>query len=165
MHASDILKYGHSFILHAVEGLNLETPDWDISGACGVWSMREIIAHLATFEIGLIEVCQLLLDENSPTPFLQQMRSYGVEFNDYQVGLRSKQTPAESWQEYESNFEKCLALFNQIPVEKHRQTGILAWYGSEYDLEDFPVYMYYGHKREHGAQINAFRDILKQRDE
>ena len=31
---------------------------------------------------------------------------------------------------------------------------------SEYSLEDFIVYTFYGHKREHSAQIAAFRDRL-----
>ena len=33
----------------------------------------------------------------------------------------------------------------------------LAWYGDAYDLDDFIAYMYYGHKREHAAQIKLFR--------
>jgi hypothetical protein len=33
-------------------------------------------------------------------------------------------------------------------------------YGKEYALDDFVVYMYYGHKREHGAQVAGFHDRL-----
>ena len=33
----------------------------------------------------------------------------------------------------------------------------------DYSLDDFLVYSYYGHKGEHGAQINVFKDVLKQR--
>ena len=35
------------------------------------------------------------------------------------------------------------------------------WYGKEYALDDFIVYTFYGHKREHSAQIAAFRDLLR----
>jgi hypothetical protein len=31
----------------------------------------------------------------------------------------------------------------------------------EYSLDDYIVYSSYGHKREHGAQINVFKDTLK----
>jgi len=42
-----------------------------------------------------------------------------------------------------------------------RQAGTLPWYGLEYALDDFLVYAFYGHKREHSAQIAAFRDRLE----
>jgi hypothetical protein len=160
MHSADILKYGHQTILQAVEGL--AEPDWYISGACGVWSVREIIAHLASLEHLLVEILQSLLDENTQTPLLQKYVAEGLAFNDNQVALRQDQTVAQSWAEYEKTCLETLELIAQIPTEKHRLAGLLAWYGQDYDLEDFLVYTYYGHKREHGAQINAFRDILSQ---
>jgi hypothetical protein len=160
MHAADILKYGHQTITQAVEGL--PEPDWNISGACGLWSVREIIAHLASFEHLLIEVLQSVLDKNTPTPLLQKYAEEGLAFNDNQVALRQEQTVAQTWGEYEKTCLKTLELIGRIPSENHRQAGLLAWYGREYDLEDFLVYTYYGHKREHGAQTNAFRDILNQ---
>jgi hypothetical protein len=52
-------------------------------------------------------------------------------------------------------------LINRIPAERCRQVGTLPWYGAEYALDDMLVYMYYGHKREHAAQIAAFRDRLR----
>jgi hypothetical protein len=39
--------------------------------------------------------------------------------------------------------------------------GLLAWYGAEYDLEDVVAYSQYGHKREHGAQVNVYKDTVK----
>lgn len=160
MHPVDILKYGHQTIVQSVDGL--AKPDWNISGACGVWSVREIIAHLATFELFLIEILQSVQDEDAPTPLLKQYAEEGLAFNDNQVALRKDQTVSETWAEYEEGFNKSLEIFSQISIDKHRDTGLLAWYGNEYDLEDFLVYTFYGHKREHGAQINAFRDILEQ---
>ncbi|MFZ0546450.1 MAG: DinB family protein [Candidatus Promineifilaceae bacterium] len=160
MHSADILKYGHLTVVSTVEGL--PESDWNISGACGVWSVREIVAHLASFEHVLTEISQWILDEETPTPLLQQYIKEGLAFNDNQVALRQAQTVAETWDEYETTCMNNLEIVGQIPVEKFRQAGILPWYGKEYDLEDFLVYTFYGHKREHGAQINAFRDILKQ---
>lgn len=51
-----------------------------------------------------------------------------------------------------------MALVAQIPAETARLTGTLPWYGAEYALDDFVVYTFYGHKREHSAQIAVFRD-------
>jgi hypothetical protein len=37
-----------------------------------------------------------------------------------------------------------------------QQPGILPWHGGQYSLDDFVVYQYYGHKREHSAEIAGF---------
>jgi hypothetical protein len=55
---------------------------------------------------------------------------------------------------------RVMALATRIPAETYRQNGTLPWYGPEYDLDDFIVYTFYGHKREHSAQIAAFGDQL-----
>lgn len=46
----------------------------------------------------------------------------------------------------------------QIDAAVRREPGRLPWYGMEYALDDYLVYQFYGHKREHAAQIQAFRD-------
>ena len=56
--------------------------------------------------------------------------------------------------------EETILLLENIPVEQRRQVGALPWYGAGYTLEDFLVYTFYGHKREHGAQIDGFRSRL-----
>ena len=60
--------------------------------------------------------------------------------------------------EYNTAFERVTELLAQVPLETQRQEGLLAWYGAEYDLEDFLAYSFYAHKREHGAQINEFKN-------
>ncbi|NIP22937.1 MAG: hypothetical protein GWO38_03730, partial [Phycisphaerae bacterium] len=112
MHASDILYYGHTFIERAVDGLDLEDPSWNISGACGIWSIREIIAHLTSFELTLVEILQLLLGEEVPTSLLAQMAN-PAKFNDDQVALRKNQTTAETWNEYVAAFQKSSELFSR----------------------------------------------------
>ena len=63
--------------------------------------------------------------------------------------------------EYDQAYDQGLRLLPRIPEAQLRQAGTLPWYGMEYSLEDFVVYQYYGHKREHCAQIAAFRDQFK----
>ena len=53
-----------------------------------------------------------------------------------------------------------LELIQQVPEAEARRPGTLPWYGAEYALEDYLVYQFYGHKREHSAQIAAFRDLV-----
>jgi hypothetical protein len=169
MNASDILKYGHGTVLQAIDGL--AAAEWEISGVCGVWSVKNIIAHLASYELVLGEVLSSLQQHPdqpnaSPgtqvTPMLNAFVEPGGRFNDTQVALRSY-SHTEVLAEYISAYERGAALAAQLPAETFRQAGTLPWYGLEYALDDFIVYAFYGHKREHCAQIAVFRDQLAHR--
>jgi uncharacterized damage-inducible protein DinB len=157
MNTNDVLKYGHQTVLQTIEGL--PEAEWHTPGVCGVWSVKEIIAHLASFEHLLVDVLNSLLDE-SPTPTLDKFFEDHLQFNDTEVLKRRDKTVSEVWAEYEDTHAQTAALMNQIPPETRRQNGILSWYGAEYDLDDFIAYTFYGHKREHCAQIAVFRDQL-----
>jgi hypothetical protein len=64
------------------------------------------------------------------------------------------------WSEYTATYRQTISLITQIPIARRRLNGLIAWYGLEYDLEDFIVYNFYGHKREHSSQIAVFRERL-----
>ena len=159
MNAEDILKYGHYTVLQTLE--NLAEPDWNSGDVCGWWSTKDIMAHLASYEHLLIDIFnEILTGQQGAT--LMLMASSGPEaFNDVEVGKRQDMTVAEVLADYNDAQAQTMNHIQQIPVSQRRQAGLLAWYGSEYDLEDFLVYTYYGHKREHTAQIAVFRDGLK----
>jgi hypothetical protein len=156
MNAVDILKYGHLTVLRTIDGL--PEAEWDTAGVCGVWSVKDIIAHLASYEHALIDILNTFLD-GGPTPYLDEFRG-SEQFNDVQVARRKGKTVAEVLAEYNDTQAKTMALIARIPQETRRQAGTLPWYGMEYALDDFIVYTYYGHKREHCAQIDLFRDRL-----
>lgn len=63
--------------------------------------------------------------------------------------------------EYKQAYEYNMTLAGHVPEEKWRETGALPWYGEGYDLEDFIAYAFYGHKREHSAQVNVFTDRFR----
>jgi hypothetical protein len=165
MNAQDVLKYGHLTLLHTIEGL--PESEWATSGVCGVWSVRDIIAHLASYEHVLAEVLSTFLSDSgsaafgqdaSATPTLKAFLDPSGQFNDAQVALRKDRTSADVLAEYKGVQERVMALVEQISAEVLRKTGTLPWYGMEYALDDYIVYAYYGHKREHSAQIAVFRD-------
>ncbi len=62
--------------------------------------------------------------------------------------------------EYNDAHAQVMSIVAQISPETLRQTGTLPWYGAIYALDDFLVYAFYGHKREHSAQIASFHDQL-----
>jgi uncharacterized protein (TIGR03083 family) len=150
MNTLDVLRYGHQTVLRALDGL----PDdaWETPGACGAWSSKDIVAHLASFERVLVEVLENLLGGGESTPLLDRFRM-GPGFNDQEVEARRSQSAAEVLAEYQEAHDEAMALAERLPPKMFRQVGILPWYGAEYDLDDFLVYTFYGHKREHAAQI------------
>jgi len=167
MNASDILKYGHGTVLRAIDGL--AAAEWETGGVCGIWSVKNIIAHLASYELVLNEVLSSFQRNpahpssstgTSATPMLNAFVEPGGQFNDAQVALRSSSSHTDVLTEYTSAYEQVAALAAQLPAEYFRQAGTLPWYGLEYALDDFIVYAFYGHKREHCAQIAVFRDRL-----
>jgi hypothetical protein len=158
MNASDILKYGHLTVLRTIDGL--PKADWETSGVCGYWSVKDIIAHLASFEHVLVDVLNSFL-EGGPTPYLDKHNDRAYNFNDSEVALRHGKSVDEVLAEYSATQAKTMTLVAQIPEETLRRPGTLPWYGMEYALDDYIVYAYYGHKREHSAQIAVFRDLVK----
>jgi hypothetical protein len=82
-------------------------------------------------------------------------------WNDEEAALRQRRTRKQVLAEYNAGHMRNMELIAHIDPEQCREAGLTPWYyGPEYSLDDFLVYSYYGHKREHGAQINVFKDAL-----
>lgn len=159
MNGNHILKYGHITFLNAAEEFpqqHLETP-----GVCGIWSAKDIIAHLLSYECFLVEIFQSFLDKNALTPTLDRFIQDNDRFNDLQTAFYRDVSADELLAEYTTKCEAAQALYSQLPADLPRQNGTLSWYGTDYDLEDFLVYTFYGHKREHSTQLATFRDLLE----
>lgn len=150
MNADDVFRYGHATVVGCVEGF----PDayWESEGVCGYWSAKDVVAHLASYELATGDVFAGIVGEE-PGPTLDMLLSRGADFNDDQVEKRRRQSAAETLAEYCAAHERAASLLLRIPIEQRREAGILPWYGTDYDLEDVITYMSYGHKREHCAQI------------
>lgn len=165
MNTVDVLKYGHHTVQQAVNGL----PDsaWEKAGACGTWSIKDLIAHLASFEHVLKEVLTGIVESethtsnpSAATPYLNGFIDTEAQFNDTEVDARKGKTAMEVLAEYDDTHSQVMSLIARVPEETRRQTGTLPWYGAVYALDDFVVYAFYGHKREHCGQIAIFRDSL-----
>jgi hypothetical protein len=164
MNAVDIMKYGHATVCKTIDGLPVS--DWEIGGVCGYWSVKDIIGHLAAHEYILAEVLATFLGEATETPYFVQLADVGMgRFNDIQAETRKNHTVQTILEEYNSVHARALDLVQRMPPETLRDTGTIPWYGPEYSLDDWIVYGYYGHKREHSAQIDVFRDQQNQKKE
>src|SRR3712207_5949758 len=142
MNASDVLKYGHLTLLGTLDGL--PDGDWETPGVCGIWSTKDIVAHLASYEHVLVEVLSGFVG-GGPTPYLEAYQR-GPQFNDIEVTKRKTKSVAEVLDEYKEAHQQTMALVAQIPGETLRRPETLPWYGMEYALDDYITYAYYGHK-------------------
>ena len=159
MNTLDVLEYGHKTLLSSIEDLSEEACN--AGGVCGRWSVKNIVAHLTSYEQLLADVIHTLLVEDSETPTMNDMRAQGGTFNDAQVDRRQAMSLVETVAEYNEAHRNVMALADQLPTETFRENGTMPWYGDDYCLDDFIVYTNYAHKREHSAEINVYRDRLK----
>ena len=156
MNADDVMHYGHQTVLATLEGLAQE--QLTMPGVSGRWSAKDVVAHLASYESVLVDVLRGFVGEPGPTAFLDAFLADQAGFNETQVADRAERSYSDVRAEYVQANAEAARLMHLIPASERRTTGRLPWYGAEYDLEDFVAYQYYGHKREHCAQIAAFRD-------
>lgn len=156
MNTADILNYGHRTFTRSLE--SIPRADWDTPGVCGAWSVRDIVAHLASYEQFLVEILNNLIDPNNDIPSLKGLAAGYDTFNEAEVNKRAGMSADDVLREYNEGYEQGQRLLASIPAEKQDAEGTLPWYGDSYDLQDFIVYTYYGHKREHAAQLDVFRD-------
>ena len=71
------------------------------------------------------------------------------------VGVPTEPVPLHAFSLIGGNKVLAGSLIGGIPETERSRPGTLPWYGDEYALDDFIVYTSYGHKREHGPQIEA----------
>ncbi len=156
MNTLDVLRYGHGTVLETIE--RVPEDAWDVPGAAGHWSPRDVIGHLGAFELLLGQVLESL-DGADGIPLVEAWGELGEEgWNEQQWALRQTLPARAVIEEYTHAYEHVISLAARIPEEAFSRNGLLPWYGEQYDLDDFIVYSAYGHKREHTAQIGAFLD-------
>lgn len=155
MNAHDILFYGDRTLLTTMD--RIPASERTRGGLIGWWSAREAMAHLAIFETLLAELLESFIRGTPPPELITRMNP---ELNDVLVAEKEGKTFDELLNEYQTSFQRVMQLVPQISPERWREVGTLPWYGNEYSLEDYVVYTYYGHKREHAARFEAFGDQL-----
>lgn len=154
MNARDILFYGNRTLMESME--RVPPSERNTPGLIGWWSAREALAHLAIFEAGLVQILEAFLGGPEPT----LMANMDSSKNDELVAQKKDLSFDQVLAEYDANHARVMELIEKISPEKLREVGAIPWYGPEYSLDDFLVYTFYGHKREHAARFEGFGDQL-----
>jgi len=155
MNAEKLLFFGHRSFMRAIRAI--DKADQNKSGLCGYWSAKDVIAHLASYEIMMGEVLGTFKGQET-TPTYDRFQA--GNFNDAEVEIRKSKTYAQVLDEYKSAREIVGEAIKSIPLAKMREKDSVEWFGRKIDLEDYIAIVGYGHKREHAAQFNSFKDFL-----
>lgn len=159
MNAIAILIRGNKSFLKALDGV--EPSIVDKPGACGEWSIKDVLAHITMYEELFVEVFQGQLDKGKTVPTLVKIGGDHQKYNDLGISRGKEKSFEELQSEYTTLHEKVMGLLKKIPVASFRKVGTILWYGKEYSLDDLIVILNYGHKKEHGAQISQFKELHK----
>jgi len=158
MNAKDILHFGDKDLRGAFKGLSKRA--WQKVGVTTKWSLRDLLAHMISYEWLLVDAFRYVL-KIKPTQTLDAMNAGYEKFNDAEVLARAGKSPQMLMREYSRAYKEVIKLAKKLSPEKLRKPGTIPWYGKQYSLDDFIVYANYAHKREHVAGINQFRKKMK----
>ena len=158
MNVVDMLKYGDGTFKGAYG--NIPHESWERGEVTGYWSVKNIVAHLTSWELIVGDIL-VTMTGGGETPSLDELAAAPREYNEGSVVKRQNMTPAETQAEYEAAHARVMELAPKVSPETYRENGTIPWYGADYCLNDFIVYINYAHKREHAAEINLFRDRLE----
>lgn len=153
MNTVQMLENSHVKVIEAVD--DLAEAAWDKPGACGEWSVKDVIAHLASYERVIIDVLKTFSGDE-PTPYVLRFFDDNNEFNNSQVESRKYNTAQQVLNEYNEAQVLSASLLAQIPAAKVQQVGTIPWYNQECCLADF-INVAYTHTVEHCDQIIRFR--------
>lgn len=154
MQLLNLIEAGDRLVMDAIQDVTY--IDYMSAGAAGLWSVQDIIAHLASYEKLTLEVLERLTVAG-PTPTLDRWVSNMARFDDDEVLLRAAEPLDYVVSEYMETHALVIDAFIRIPKPVLHRRGRLDWYGADRDTEDFLIEMAYAHKREHAAQIDVFK--------
>ena len=149
MNPIDLLRYGQKTIDELID--RLRPDDWTAI-ALGTWTAKDVVGHLGAFEVRFAEVLAVAVGEE---PATNLRAASPATFNDDQAAIRTEWSIADVLLEFRDAHRATLVLAAQVPAETWREVGTIPWYGPQYSLDDLLVYTIYGHKREHGPQLEA----------
>jgi Mycothiol maleylpyruvate isomerase N-terminal domain len=152
MNALDILMYGQSMVMKSID--RLRPDDWT-QIALGTWTTKDLVGHLAAFEVRTAEILALFAGAEPAT----DLRSAdNATFNDDQAAIRAGWSVDEVKTEFAEAYDLAMAHARAIEPDIWPKVGTIPWYGAQYSLDDLIVYTMYGHKREHNPQFEQVLD-------
>jgi hypothetical protein len=152
MNVTEMLDASHLLVFQVLE--DLPETGWEIPGACGDWTVKDIIAHLSSHEYVLIDALKTFSGDE-PTASLLSYIDDAATFNDKEVEARKYETAQHVEDEYQEVQLQSAALLAGIPSDVVMRDGTMPWSHTNQSLAEF-IQTLCDHIREHCEQIAAF---------
>lgn len=161
MSATETLDNSHLYVIQTLDDLN--DVQWDIAGVVDDWSVKDTVAHLASYEHLLLEILQSFIGQSGDKTYITSYRQGQEQFNTSQVQQRKYETAQHVMDEYQDVQTQTSSLLAQIspdvvekegtvPTSDANPSGSLARL-----IENLA-----SHTRTHCDQIRAFRQRQNQ---
>ena len=160
MNQTELLDNSHLTVIQTLD--NLPDEEWDVPGACGNWSIKEILAHLTSYERLLVEACNVVLgNKDKSTPYLAAFGNSQDTFNDAEVAKRKYNTAQQVLDEYNDTQLEATSLLALIPAEALQKPGFFpSSFGSDGSLNGL-LTIISRHTIRHCDEMKAFRNRIK----
>jgi hypothetical protein len=154
MSATEILENSHLYAIQTVD--DLPEPMWDLPGVSGEWSAKDVLAHLTSWELLLIDAFDTVRGD-PPSSYLLRWKASPENFNSEAVEARRYHTAQQVMNEYQDAMLSSTASLADIPDELIEQKGTMSWYPSGWISVADMVNKFTAHVRQHCDEIVHFR--------
>ena len=107
---------------------------------------------------GITEVLTGIAHAHGLEVEIDHVDGYPATINDDQAAIRADWTVDAVVTELRDAARRVTDRAGRVPDELWTRVGTIPWYGAQYAIDDLLVYQMYGHKREHGPQLEAVLD-------
>ncbi len=159
MSVAEELENAHLQVIQTVD--NLPELEWDTPIAENSWTVKDIIAHLASHERVLGDVLRSSTENAPETAYVFRYIQHKENFDKEEVSARSNHTAQQVIDEYQEAQTDTTGLLARVPAETLEKKGALSWYGEDRSLSDF-IRDISANIRRHCDEITAFRNREKQ---
>jgi hypothetical protein len=158
MSTTDTLENAHLLVTQTVD--DLPEALWDLPGADGEWTVKDIIGNLTAYELVLIDAIKTVQGE-TPTPYLLRWHQSQQEFDEETAKTRRYQTAQQVLDGYQDAQIQSTSLLANVPEGKVEQKGTMSWLNDDSTLADL-VSRIASYTQQRCDQIVQFREKNKQ---
>ncbi len=157
MDINEVLDNSHVAVMQAID--DLPEGMWDLPVTDDGRSSKDIIAHLASRELLLIDVLKTFEGEQA-SPYILRWMEDKNRFDAEAVESRRYHTAQQVVNEYEDAQLQSSSLLSGLPADRVTKQDSMPWLQSPMSLADF-VQSHVEHAREYADHIIQFREKNK----
>src|SRR5579883_654605 len=146
------LENSHQRVLQVLN--DLPESEWDVPGVSGEWSVKDVVAHLTSYELALLDALATFKGQE-PTPYVRRLFAAPEEFDAAGVEARRYHTAQQVMDEYQDAQLRSSSVLASLPAAQLYEPGRLPWYRKDASLADL-IHRFSAHTREQSERIARF---------